>query len=298
MKLVKFYLQYMHLVDIINRDCLWTYKVMKSTEVMGLVINQNMSYDVEGDSMGSRDEQKINEKKMKILKQGIIILILCMIIIILLMVIFRAWREDKSEFLEDANEAIGNAIIGEEGKTATFSEASIRKVFEISELSTADYTYNAVARAYAEDGISVKYYVAYEGKVKAGIDFSKIEIDVNDEDRVVTITIPDIEFQEKTVDPGTLEFIFKDKKSETEQVHQEAFLLCQKDLDEKTNNEKELLSLARTNAKSVVEALVTPWIKQAEEEYTVNIQVEEKYTVNIQAEEDSAVNTQVEGSYK
>ena len=114
-----------------------------------------------------------------------------------------------------------------------------------------------------------------EGRIKVGIDFSQIEIAMNEEDKVITIMIPDIEFQEKTVDPGTLEFIFKDKKSETEQIHQEAFALCQKDLDEKTSNEKELLTLARANAKSVVEALVTPWIEQAKDEYTVNIQMEE-----------------------
>ena len=223
--------------------------------------------------MGSRDEQKRNEKR--IFKQGIIIVVLCMIIVILLMALFYVLRRDRNELIDNASEAIANAVIGAEGKTTTFSEASIRKVFEISELSTADYTYNAVAKAYAEDGISVKYYVAYEGRIKVGIDFSQIEIAMNEEDKVITITIPDIEFQEKTVDPGTLEFIFKDKKSETEQIHQEAFALCQKDLDEKTSNEKELLTLARTNAKSVVEALVTPWIEQAKDEYTVNIQMEE-----------------------
>lgn len=225
--------------------------------------------------MGSGDEQKINEKKSKMLKQGIIFLVLCMIVVILLIVLVYALREGRLEVIDNAGEAVANIVIGEEGETTTFSEASIRKVFEISELSTADYTYNAVARVYAEDGINVKYYVAYEGRVKVGIDFSKIEIAMNEEEKVITITIPDIEFQEKMVDPGTLEFIFKDKKSETEQVHQEAFVLCQQDLDEKTSKEKELLMLARTNAKSVVEALVTPWIEQAEDDYTVNIQMEE-----------------------
>ncbi len=226
--------------------------------------------------MDSGDEQKINEQRIKILKQGIAILVLCVFIVMLLAALFYILRKNGSGLIENASQAVADAVIGEEGETFTLSEATIRKVFESSELSTADYTYNAVARAYAEDGISVKYYVAYEGKVKVGIDFSKIEIAMNEEDKVITITIPDIEFQEKTVDPGTLEFIFKDKKSETEQMHQEAFLLCQRDLDEKADREKELLALARTNAQSVVEALVTPWIEQAEESYTVKIQMEER----------------------
>lgn len=228
-----------------------------------------------GIEMGSEDEHRINEKKIKVLKQRIIILVLLMIIAVLVMLLVYIWRNHNSGFIESVNSAVKDTVIGEEGDTITFNETSIRKVFEISELSTADYTYNAVARAYEEDKINVKYYVAYEGRIKAGIDFSKIGIEIDTERKVVTLTVPEIEFQEKTVDPGTLEFIFKDKKSETEQIHQEAFLLCQRDLDEKTNMEKELLELARRNAISVVEALVTPWIEQAEDGYTVNIQVEE-----------------------
>ncbi|MCI8529826.1 MAG: DUF4230 domain-containing protein [Lachnospiraceae bacterium] len=223
--------------------------------------------------MSSEDEQKINEKRIKILKQGIIIFILCMVICTLVAVIVQLLRGKSFEFIDGAGEAIANTVIGEEGETATFSEAAIRKVFEISELSTADYTYNAVARAYQEDGLHIKYYVAYEGRVKVGIDFSKVEIAVDEEEKRITITVPEIQFQEKTVDPGTLEFIFKDKKSETEHVHQEAYLLCQKDLDERTNGERELLELAGANAKSVVEALVIPWLEQVEEDYTVDIRM-------------------------
>lgn len=164
-----------------------------------------------------------------------------------------------------------NAIIGEDGRVTTISRASLDKVFEISELSTADYTYNAIATAYENDNKTVKYYVAYEGRVKAGIDFGKIEIEISEEEKLITITLPEIEFQEKTVDPATLQYIFKDKKNETETVYQEAFVLCERDLDKKTEQEEELLTLARENAVAVVEALVTPWVQQINNEYIVEI---------------------------
>ena len=216
--------------------------------------------------MSSKDERDAGEDKVKILKQGILIFILCVIIAALLLLIFRIIRSGGLGLGDRAGEARSGAVIGEEGETVTFSEASIRKVFEISDLSTADYIYNAVARAYDEDGVTVRYYVAYEGRIKAGIDFSKIEVDIDEEGKTITITIPEIEFQEKTVNPGTLEFIFRDKKSETENIHQEAYLLCENDLKEKINREQELMELARANAISVVEALVRPWMKQVEEE--------------------------------
>lgn len=218
--------------------------------------------------MSAKDERDAGEDKVKILKQGIIIFILCVIIGALLLLIFRFLRHGGLGLGDKAGEVISGAVIGEEGETVTFSEATIKKVFEISDLSTADYIYNAVARAYEEDG-GVRYYVAYEGRIKAGIDFGKIQVDIDEGEKIITITIPEIEFQEKTVDPGTLEFIFRDRKSETENIHQEAYLLCQNDLDEKINREQELMELARANAVSVVEALVTPWMKQVEEEYRV-----------------------------
>lgn len=223
--------------------------------------------------MGCEDHHRIHEKTEKIGKLRLIIFGLCVIIAVLFVILCRNFSNGAAEVIDKAGEVISDVVIGREGETATFSEASIKKVFAVSELSTADYTYNAIAKAYEEDGITVKYYVAYEGRVKVGMDFSRIEVELNEEEKVVTITIPEIEFQEKTVDPGTLEFIFKDKKSETERIHQEAFLLCQKDLDQRTDKEEELLTLAQANAKSVVEALVTPWIKQIEQEYTINIQV-------------------------
>ncbi|MCM1498323.1 MAG: DUF4230 domain-containing protein [Clostridium sp.] len=163
-------------------------------------------------------------------------------------------------------------IEGEEGKVSTISAATLEKVFDLSELSTADYTYNAIATAYDEGGTTVKYYVAYEGIVKAGIDFRQIKFDIHEEEKVINITIPEVAFTEKTVSPGTLEYIFKDKKSETENVYQEAFELCKKDLAERTDKEEDLLQLARENAAAVVEALVTPWVEQIDNEYTVEIQ--------------------------
>ena len=67
------------------------------------------------------------------------------------------------------------------------------------------------------------------------------------------------------------EYIFKDKKSETETVHQEAFRLCEEDLKRRADSEQELLKLAKENAVAVVKALVTPWIEQINEEYQIVI---------------------------
>lgn len=201
---------------------------------------------------------------------AVAIIVLCAVIGIILLLV-NLFRNGKSA-VGQLGDSITNVIEGEEGRVTTVSQASLEKVFEISELSTADYTYNAIARAYSEDGTTVRYYVSYEGTIKAGIDFSKIEVDINEEEKNIIITLPDVEIQDQIVDPSTLEFIFIDKKSETETVHREAYQLCESDLADRTANEEELFLKAEENAAAVVEALVTPWVKQIDEEYTIEIQ--------------------------
>ena len=190
---------------------------------------------------------------------------------VLMLFLIRFFSKNASKIPEKINDTVEQVFVGTEGKVTTFSKADIEKVFEISELSTADYTYNAIAKAYTEDGTSIRYYVAYEGTIKAGIDFSEIAIEVDEEAQRITITLPKVELKEKTVDPGTFEYIFKDKKSETETVHQEAFRLCEEDLKRRADSEQELLKLAKENAVAVVKALVTPWIEQINEEYQIVI---------------------------
>lgn len=176
-------------------------------------------------------------------------------------------------FLGNTGKAISNMIFGKEGEMTTISKSSLEKVFEISELSTSDYTYNAIATAYDEDGETVRYYVAYNGTVSAGIDFSKVDITVDQEKKCVRIKLPESKILNTTVDFGSMEYIFKKKKdNDIETISQEAYKLCEDDLNERAEKEKDLLSLANENAKTVVEAMIRPWIQQLDKEYTIDIQ--------------------------
>lgn len=167
---------------------------------------------------------------------------------------------------------IDKKVIGEEGTVSTVTSATILDVLDISELSTAEYVYNSIARAYEENSTAVKYYVSYEGTITAGIDFKAVHVDVNEEDKTITITLPEIAIQDITVNPGTLEYIFVDKKCETEDIMKESYELCQKDLEEKANNEEDLLLLAKENAEAVVTALIKPWIMQIDNRFSINVE--------------------------
>lgn len=158
-----------------------------------------------------------------------------------------------------------------EGQVSTISKSSLEKIIEINELSTIDYTHNATTKVYDEDGTTIKYYVAYEGTVTAGIDFEQIEIVPDEEQKKVVITLPEIQIHDVNVNMGTLDYIFMKDKYETETVSQEAYKACKQDLQNRVENETDLHKMAKENAIQSIEALFTPWIQQVDEEYEVEV---------------------------
>ena len=159
----------------------------------------------------------------------------------------------------------------EDGKVTTITQSSLEKVIEVNDLSTLDYTYNAITDVYDEDGETLKYHVAYEGIVTAGIDITKINVTVNEEEKKISITLPNAVIQNVNVDMGTLAFIFEKNKYETETVSQEAYKASLEDLKKKANKESTLLTMAKDNAAAAMNALIAPWVEQIDDDYTVEV---------------------------
>ena len=228
-------------------------------------------YRSDGEERGYLNEG--NREKRKSLKFSIRLVGLLILIGIVAMVVLKIMKLDwTSALFHSKGDMVSDVVVEREGTVTTISETSLEKVFEISELSTAEYAYNAVAYAYENDGITLKYYVAYEGLVTAGIDFSKIIIDVDENNKSITLKIPNCEILDTTVDFGSMQYIFENDKYNTETVSQEAYELSEADLAVRAEKEDDLLSLAKENATAAVEALVNPWVNQIESNYTVIIQ--------------------------
>jgi hypothetical protein len=201
------------------------------------------------------------EKESKIRRKHKLRIIIAIIIVILAIALSLLMEYNIKTRLESAGH-----------KVTTVSKASLEKVLDISELSTLDYNYNAIATVYEDDNTTVKYYVAYEGTVEAGIDFSKIEVSEPDEEKHITITLPEIEIQNTNVDMGSLDYIFVNSKYNKETVSQEAYLTSENDLESRANDTVELNQMAKDNAITSVQALIQPWLEQLDEGYTVDIQ--------------------------
>lgn len=152
----------------------------------------------------------------------------------------------------------------------TISVSSLKQVLQISDLSTAEYTYNSVATKKTEDG-TVKYYVAYKGTVTAGIDFDSIQFEISEDKKLIKIDIPEIKITETSVAPESLDYIFTSDKYETETVSQEAIKLCQADLSEKIKYDFAFFEIATANAESTIMSLFTPLLDSLNEPYNIDI---------------------------
>jgi len=152
-------------------------------------------------------------------------------------------------------------------------KSSLQKIVNINELSTIDYTYNAIAVKYKDDKVkkgNEEYYVAYEGTVTAGIDFNEIDIQIDG--KKIMISLPAVEIHDVRVNMGSMDYIKVVKTSESDRISQEAYRICKADLKKRLENEENLNKFAKENAISAVEALFKPWIESLGEDYEMEIQ--------------------------
>lgn len=163
-------------------------------------------------------------------------------------------------------------IFNKKSEPTIISKATLEKVINVSDLSTFEAIYNGVAAVENEEKPeNIDYYVSYEAKVKAGIDFELVEVEVNETDKVITITLPEVKITDVDVDIASLDYIFMNNKANTETVSAQAYKKCIKDVTKESNSTDEIYESARQNARNIVEALISPFVEQLDSEYKLEI---------------------------
>ena len=83
-------------------------------------------------------------------------------------------------------QVIGN----KDDKKDVITVLTLEKIIKVSELSTFTAVYNGIAQVMNEEKIDeIDYYVSYEAKVNAGIDFDKITIAIDDTEKTINISL-------------------------------------------------------------------------------------------------------------
>lgn len=140
------------------------------------------------------------------------------------------------------------------GEESIITSSTLTDAIDISDLSTAQFTYNGIAEVYEDEAEEVKCHIRYYAKVKAGIDMKEVDFEIDDEKMTVKPVLPEIKITVNSIDEKTLSFIPTDTTIEIK----EALTVCKNDAAKEAKESSELLESARENLKSIIEALLYP----------------------------------------
>lgn len=159
-----------------------------------------------------------------------------------------------------------------EDKTEIITVSTLEEIINVSELSTFTSVYNGIATVMNEEkSEEVDYYVSYEARVDAGIDFKKVVISVDSDHKTINIDLPSVYITDINVDISSLDFIFYNKKANASAVTQEAFRACEADVQKESEQQQAIFELAKQNAVNVLTALIHPIVEQLDVEYALVI---------------------------
>lgn len=151
--------------------------------------------------------------------------------------------------------------------------SALEKIIDVSELSTFTAVYNGVASVMNDKKpTEIDYYVAYNATVDTGIDFGKLDIQVDNDANVIHIKIPEVYIIDVNVDIASLDFIFYNNDANTSTVSEEAFKACEEDVRQESEKQEAIFTLAKQNAMNVLTALTKPIVEQLDAEYTLVIE--------------------------
>lgn len=170
--------------------------------------------------------------------------------------------------------AIVPKVIGnQDDKKDVITVLTLEKIIKVSELSTFTAVYNGIAQVMNEEKPDeIDYHVSYEAKVNAGIDFDKITIVIDDTEKTINITLPEVYITDINVDIASLDYIFLNDKANVSTSSQKAFKACEADVRTESEQQKAIFELATQNAKNILTALTRPIIEQLDAEYTLVIE--------------------------
>lgn len=187
-------------------------------------------------------------------KKSLVILICCFIVVILIITTILFVNKNSRKKLE------------------IITKSNLEKIINVSDLSTLEAVYNGIAKVTNnEEPDEVDYYVSYDAKIKAGIDFQQVDINLDNEKKVIKVKIPEIKINDINVDIASLDYIFMNDKANTKTVSEQAYEKCIEDVTSEVDTEDAIYELAKENAQNIIEALIKPFINQLDAEYKLEI---------------------------
>ncbi len=163
------------------------------------------------------------------------------------------------------------------GNIETKAKISLDKIVEKSDLETANITYNVIGKKCKNEKkcdlnsnkmSNFEYVVSCKGTLTAGIDFSKVKIDINNNNKILKIEMPEVTLKgEPTI--GSVKFLNGSEVPADELPA--ARKLCQETVKTRSEEDNKLLPAAKEQARIVLEEFYKNWIKAYDSSYKVEV---------------------------
>lgn len=168
---------------------------------------------------------------------------------------------------------VGVPVI-QQGNTGpeVITTSTLQEIIGVSELSTYTAVYNGIAQVMNEkDPEDIDYYVSYEAKVYAGIDFEAINFRVDNDAKIIYMELPEVAITKVDVDIASMDFMFYDNKANASTVSQAAYKACEADAQQESASQQAIYELARQNACNVLTALIDPIVEQLDDGFRLSV---------------------------
>lgn len=151
--------------------------------------------------------------------------------------------------------------------------ATLDKIVQTSDLSSAKFTYEGIAYVpNPKKTTEIDYYVSYAATVYAGIDLNEVSFTEDKEKKEIVVKIPQVRVTDIVVDTSSMEYIFNNKKADNVNITQVALTACEEDVNQEINTESALLEIAQENTVNAIRALTEPIVEQVYKDYAVVIE--------------------------
>ena len=194
-----------------------------------------------------RHESRRERRKKRKRRRNIVIVLVIVIIIIIAAIYFCVAREKNVITKEDV---------------VTTSE--LEEVLEVGDFSVTKFVYKGIADYYrtkAAEKLGVATCnISYEATVKVGIDIEDIGLEVDKENKVVTVALPELTINGITIDEDSIDYMPQDPNIKISKV----IALCKEDVETEAEGNEDLYVTAEDNLKSAIEGLLSPILENAD----------------------------------
>lgn len=136
------------------------------------------------------------------------------------------------------------------------TSSTLTEVIRTAKLTTAEYIQHGIAKAHIEgtkDG-----YILYYAIVRANINMAEITFEIDDEQKIVTVVVPEtFTFEVELLQDEEHQFHYYPKKKDDWTARDVAFI-CETDAQQKAAANTELSNRARESLVNTLESLLNP----------------------------------------